>query len=143
MIHMIKQRIKEDELLLETPFLRRLHDQARQKGLEEGMALGCGRGLELGRELGRDLGQQHGLKQGIKQGRIEGELIARRKLILDALTVLFDPAASVYREVEKELTQVAELDELERLFATVIRAKTVADFQAALPSARHSTTKTD
>ena len=103
--------IEREELLMDTPFLRRLRQEALEKGLEEG----------------RD--------EGMRVGLAQGALLMRRQDILDALILRFDPAASIYRELEKMLADIDDEAELERLFAAAIRTANLADFQAALQPA--------
>ena len=108
---MIEKLIEHEDLLMDTPFLRRLRQEALEKGLEEG----------------RD--------EGMRVGLAQGALLMRRQDILDALILRFDPAASIYRELEKMLADIDDEAELERLFAAAIRAANLADFQAALQPA--------
>ena len=115
--------IEREELLMDTPFLRRLRKEALEKGLEEG------------REAGLEEGREAGLEAGVKLGIAQGAILMRRQDILDALILRFDPAASIYRELEKVLTTIESEAELERLFAAAIRATNLADFQAALQPA--------
>ena len=107
--------IEREELLMDTPFLRRLRKEALEKGLEEG--------------------REAGLEAGVKLGIAQGAILMRRQDILDALILRFDPAASIYRELEKMLSAIDDEAELEQLFAAAIRATNLADFQAALQPA--------
>jgi len=112
---MIEKLIANEGLLMDTPFLRRLRKEALEKGLEEG--------------------REAGLEAGVKLGLAQGAILMRRQDILDALILRFDPAASIYRELEKMLADIDDEAELERLFAAAIRAANLADFQAALQPA--------
>jgi len=96
---MLEKLIEREELLMDTPFLRRLRKEAHE------------------------------------EGRTQGALLMRRQDILDALILRFDPAASIYRELEKMLAAIESETELERLFAAAIRAANLADFQTALQPA--------
>ena len=105
---MVEKLIEDEELLLDTPYLRRLREKA------------------------------------LLEGREEGALLARREAILDALVWRFDPPVATYRGIEKVLDQIMESAEIERLFAAVIQAASLADFQAQLPTATAPhTTKVD
>lgn len=116
MTQMVEKLIEDEDLLLDTPFLRRLREKALLEGREEGR----------------------------EEGRKEGALSARREAILDALVWRFDPSVAVYREVEKVLDQVTQHAEIERIFAAVIKAETLADFRAQLSTdAAAHTSKTE
>jgi predicted transposase YdaD len=115
-ITMLEQLIEEEELLLDTPFLRRIRNQGREEGREEGLTAGLAKGREEGREEGEKI----------------GFVTALWRTILEALVLRFDPPASLYKQVEAELTKLTNEADLERLFAVVIRGETIAEFQAAL-----------
>ena len=106
MIAMVERLIDREELLLDTPFLRRIRAEARAEGRAEGRA----------------------------EARAEGALATRRRSILDVLVVRFDPRASVYQQIERQLETITDEAQLTQLLATVIRVESVADFQAALGS---------
>jgi predicted transposase YdaD len=104
MIAMVERLIDREELLLDTPFLRRLREEARQEARQEGH----------------------------QEGRQEGILVARRRSILDVLVVRFDPPVSVYQQIERRLDSIADEPLLAQLLAAAIRAESVADFQAVM-----------
>ena len=56
----------------------------------------------------------------------------RRESILDLLVLRFDPAASLFRSIEKLLAPIDDEAELERLFAAAVRAPSIIDFQKTL-----------
>jgi hypothetical protein len=101
---MVERLIDREELLLDTPFLRRLREEARQEARQEGH----------------------------QEGRQEGILVARRRSILDVLVVRFDPPVSVYQQIERRLDSIADEPLLAQLLAAAIRAESVADFQAVM-----------
>jgi predicted transposase YdaD len=105
---MVERLIDREELLLDTPFLRRLRQEGRQEGREEGR----------------------------QEGRQEGLLAARRRSILDVLVVRFDPPVSVYQQIERQLETITDETLLTQLLAAAIRAKSVADLQAAMGQER-------
>ena len=106
---MVERLIDREELLLDTPFLRRIRDAARAEGLMEGQTA----------------------------GRVEGALAARRHSILDILVVRFDPPVSVYQQVERHLETITDESQLAALLAAAIRAESVVEFQATLDRERH------
>jgi predicted transposase YdaD len=107
-IAMVERLIDREELLLDTPFLRRLRAEARAEGRVEGRA----------------------------EARAEGALATRRRSILDVLVVRFDPPASVYQRIERQLETIPDEADLTQLLAAAIRAESVADFQATLAQNR-------
>jgi predicted transposase YdaD len=107
-VAMVERLIDREELLLDTPFLRRLRQEGRQEGREEGR----------------------------QEGRQEGLLAARRRSILDVLVVRFDPPVSVYQQIERQLETITDETLLTQLLAAAIRAKSVADLQAAMGQER-------
>lgn len=76
--------------------------------------------------------RKEGRDEGMKLGIAQGAMLMRRQDILDALILRFDPAASIYRELENLLVAIDDEAELERHFAAAIRTANLADFQAAL-----------
>jgi predicted transposase YdaD len=127
-ITMLEELIDEEELLLDTPFLQRIRNQGREKGREEGREEGHTKGLTKGREEGHT----KGLAKGREEGEKIGFVTALWRTILEALVLRFDPPASLYKQVEAELTKLTNETDLQRLFAVVIRGETIAEFQAAL-----------
>lgn len=69
-------------------------------------------------------------KEGREEGREEGLRTVYQRNILGALTLRFDPPASVYRQIEERLSAVADESQLETIFAAAIQSETVDDFQA-------------
>src|SRR5712691_7233594 len=108
MIAMVERLIDREELLLDTPFLRRIRAESRIEGRAEGRA----------------------------EGLAEGALAARRRSILDVLVVRFDPPASVYQQVERQLETITDDAHLGQLLAAATRTESVADFQAAVDQER-------
>jgi predicted transposase YdaD len=106
MVAMVERLIDREELLLDTPFLRRIRAEGREEGREEGRT----------------------------EGRTEGALAARRRSILDVLVVRLDPPVSVYQQIERQLETITDEAPLAQLLAAAIRAESVADFQAAMHS---------
>ena len=105
---MVENLLERDELLLDTPFLRRLREEGQREGRQEG------------HEAGRQEGQTVGL------------LAARRRSILDVLVARLDPPASVYQQVERHLAQITDEESLTRLLVAIARAENVAAIQTAL-----------
>ena len=73
-------------------------------------------------------------KEGIEKGMEKGELKTRRRTILDALVLRFNPPVLFYRQVEEYLSGISDRVTLEKLFATVIQGQELSDFQSALGS---------
>jgi predicted transposase YdaD len=114
MITMVERLIDREELLMDTPFLRRIREEAHAEGQFQGRA--------------------EGRVQGRMEGRMEGALAAQRRSILDVLVVRFDPRASVYQQIERQLETITDEAHLTQLLAAAVRAESVADFQAAMSS---------
>src|SRR5712691_6639466 len=106
MIAMVERLIDREELLLDTPFLRRIRAEGREEGRAEARA----------------------------EARAEGALAARRRSILDVLVVRLDPPVSVYQQIERQLETITDEAQLAQFLAAAIRAESVADFQAAMHS---------
>jgi hypothetical protein len=127
-IAMVERLIDREELLLDTPFLRRIREKGRQEGRAEAQ--------QEARQEARQEGRAEGREEGRTIGRVEGALAARRRSILDVLVVRFDPPASVYQKIERQLETIADDTHLAQLLAAAIRAENVADFQAAMGQER-------
>jgi class 3 adenylate cyclase len=113
-VTMVERLIDREELLLDTPFLRRIREAGREEGHAEGL--------------------HAGLAEGHTVGRVEGALTARRRSILDVLVLRFDPPASVYQQIERHLETISAEAPLAQLLAAVTLVESVAGFQAALGS---------
>ena len=105
---MVERLIDREELLMDTPFLRRIRNEARAEAWTEAQA------------------------EGRAEGRAEGTLAARWRSILDVLVVRFDPRASVYQQIERQLNLITDEAHLAQLLAAAARAESLADFQAAM-----------
>ncbi|RKZ93175.1 MAG: hypothetical protein DRR19_01915 [Candidatus Parabeggiatoa sp. nov. 1] len=116
LVKMIERMIATDDLLLDTPFLRRLREEGREAGFEEG----------------REEGHKEGREEGRENGREEGELIARRRDLLDVLVLRFDPPFSFYQQTEQRLLDFSDDAQLKKLFTTAVQCEDVKAFQTAM-----------
>ena len=99
---MVERMIDREELLMDTPFLRRI----RTEGCAEARA----------------------------EAHAEGGLEARRRSILDVLIVRFDPPASVYQQVERQLETITDDAHLGQLLAAATRTESVAVVRYLTPA---------
>ena len=67
-----------------------------------------------------------------EEGREEGLLVARRRSIVDVLTLRFAPPAPVVQQVEQYVETLTDAAALERLLAAAARSASLAEFQAAM-----------
>jgi predicted transposase YdaD len=134
---MVEKLLEDEELLIDTPFLRRLR-QSREEGIEEGLE----KGLEKGREEGREEGIEEGLEKGLEKGREEGALQMLRRTILDTLQVRFSPPADQMETLTRALDQVGEEPPLRALFRAALQAEHLAAFQTALEEQRQQQQET-
>jgi hypothetical protein len=67
-----------------------------------------------------------------EQSREEGLLAARRRSIVDALTLRFALSAAVLQQVAQYVETLTDEAVIERLFAAAIRSASLAEFQAAV-----------
>jgi predicted transposase YdaD len=111
-VTMVEKLLEDDRLLLDTPYLRRIREAGREEG------------HEAGREAGRE--------EGREAGREEGILVARRRSIVDALTLRFAPSAAVLQQVVQYVETLTDEAAMERLFAAAIRSASLEEFQAAM-----------
>jgi predicted transposase YdaD len=74
-------------------------------------------------------------EQGREEGREEGLLAARRRSIVDALTLRFAPSAAVLQQVAQYVETLTDEAAIEQLFAAAIRSASLAEFQAAMTQA--------
>jgi len=76
-------------------------------------------------------------KEGIEVGRREGIVIGTaqtlRRMTLRALDWNFRPSATTYQTVEKRLNTLQEAEQLEALFAGVMRSANLDEFLTLLP----------
>ncbi len=109
---MVERLLDSDELLMDTPFLRRIRKE--------------------GREEGREKGKEEGRAEGREEGREEGVLTTRRQDILQILTLRF---GSPNDHLVTALKQVSNTARLEALFAAAIQSEDLNAFLAVLNSA--------
>lgn len=105
---MVERLLDNDDLLLDTPFLRRIREAGREEG------------REAGREAGRE----------------EGVLVTRRRDIVQALGLRFDLEPSVDEQIVESLESITDETLLETLFTAAIQSENLEAFQAALERAR-------
>lgn len=108
MVNMVERLLDNDDLLLDTPFLRRIREAGREEG------------REAGREAGRE----------------EGVLVTRRRDIVQALGLRFDLEPSVDEQIVESLESITDETLLETLFTAAIQSENLEAFQAALERAR-------
>jgi hypothetical protein len=127
-IKMIDKLIEKEELLTNTPFLRRIREEARIEALVEGRA----EGLAKGRAEGLAKGLIEGHAEGRAEGLTEGIQLSQRRDILNLLVWRFDPPASLYQQIEKVLMSVTDATVLEMLLKSAVQAPDLGAFQATL-----------
>jgi predicted transposase YdaD len=108
MIDMIERMIAKDNLLLDTPYIRKWREEGRDEGRKEG------------RDEGRD--------EGIK----EGSVIAHRRDLLDVLALRFEPALPLYQELEEGLSTVTNDKKLKTLLIAAVQSEDLAAFQSVM-----------
>jgi len=106
-LEMIETLVESDELLLDTPFLQRIREQASKKALEE----------------------------GIEKGIERGSILTLRKMTLDALVERFNPLSKVYLELQKRIATIDDEQTLHSLFIQMLHATSVEEFQQAVEQA--------
>jgi len=105
MIDMIERMIARDNLLLDTPYIRRWRDEGFQDGLEEG--------------------REEGFDKGLKKG----SLIARRRSLLEVLASRFEPPFPLYQEIEEDLSTITNERKLKTLLTTAIQSEDLTAFK--------------
>jgi flagellar biosynthesis/type III secretory pathway protein FliH len=113
----VEKMLEESEsLLLDTPYLRRMR--------------------EIGRELGRAEGQKEGREEGREEGRGEGLqiglLVGLRETILDGVVRRFDPSASLYRRLERDLEGIDDQERLRQLLFTLFEVDSMDAFMTQI-----------
>lgn len=71
----------------------------------------------------------------LRRIRAESRQQARRETILEVLTLRFDPAISIYRELENYIAKINDDMALEQLLAAAVKAETLVDFRETLRKA--------
>ncbi|MDM8563978.1 hypothetical protein QUF54_11560, partial [Candidatus Marithioploca araucensis] len=109
MIDMIERMIARDNLLLDTPYIRRWREEGFKDGLEEGF--------------------EDGLEKGLKKGRTEGSVSARHRDLLDVLMLRFEPSLPVYHEIEEGLSTITNERNLKTLLTTAVQSEDLTVFK--------------
>jgi predicted transposase YdaD len=105
MINMIERMIARDNLLLDTPYIRRW----REEGFKDG----------------RDEGFEDGLEKGLKKG----SLITRRRTLLEVLASRFEPSLPFYQEMEEQLSTLTNEKKLKTLLTTAVQSEDLTAFK--------------
>jgi hypothetical protein len=105
---MTEKLMEKEDIVFDSPYLRRIREEARNEGREKWRA----------------------------EGRVEGNILTLRETILDALALRLDPTLSTYRSVNKMLDTISDEQTLRSLFKQVLEVKTGAEFQQAVKQAK-------
>ena len=144
---MTEKLMEKEDIVFDSPYLRRIREEADkegfsrgieqgiERGIERGREEGIEQGIERGREEGIEQGIERGIERGIEKGREEGHIHTLRETILDALGLRLDPTLSTYRSVEKMLETISDEQTLRSLFRQVLEVKSGAAFQQAVEQA--------
>ncbi|RKZ44103.1 MAG: hypothetical protein DRR00_28760 [Candidatus Parabeggiatoa sp. nov. 3] len=101
MINMIESMIARDNLLLDTPYIRRW----RNEGFKEG----------------REDGRQEGFK--------EGAVMTRRRTLLEVLASRFELPLPVYQEIEERVSTLNNEKKLKTLLTTAVQSEDLTAFK--------------
>ena len=71
-------------------------------------------------------------EEGREEGREAGLVAARRRSIVEALTLRFMPPAAIVQQVAQHVETLTDEAALERLFTAAVRSVSLAEFQAAM-----------
>jgi len=113
MLNMLENLIEKDELLMDTPFLRRIRTKSREDGLKEG------------------------LEEGLEKGRQKGDLNRYHQDILKVLALRFEPPVPSRQHIEQLMTNITDDVELDKLLAAAVQSQSIADFQSIVERATH------
>ncbi len=102
MLNMLENLIETDELLIDTPFLRKIQTKSREEGL----------------------------KDGIEAGLKKGELNRYHQDILQILTLRFNPPVPRRQQLEQFITNITDRVELDKILAAAVQSQSIDDFQA-------------
>jgi predicted transposase YdaD len=101
----------EEDVLIDSPYLRRIREQGVMQGLEQGR------------------------EEGFERGMAQGHKVALRENILDALSERFNPPVKMYRAIEQAVGSLNDEKTLRSLFTTVLRVETVEEFRQVVEQA--------
>jgi predicted transposase YdaD len=106
MTHMVERLIEQmdEDLLLDTPFLRRIRQQSLEQGVKQGIEQGIERGVERG----------------------------LRDSILDVLVTRLEISVPAYRRIESQLAQIDDAQHLRQALRAAACAATVEAFESDL-----------
>jgi len=101
MIDMIESMIARDNLLLDTPYIRRWRDEGFKEGREDG--------------------RQEGFKEGV--------VMTRRRTLLEVLASRFEPPLPVYQEIEERVSTLNNEKKLKTLLTTAVQSEDLTAFK--------------
>jgi len=111
MVEQLAEAVSQD-LMMDTPFLRRVRERGRTEGRVKGQV----------------------------EGRVEGRVEELTEIILDVLATRLNLSVRVYRRLERQLSAITDeatdlavaLEQLRALLRTAIQANDVTEFERAL-----------
>ena len=98
---MIESMIARDNLLLDTPYIRRWRDEGFKEGREDG--------------------RQEGFKEGV--------VMTRRRTLLEVLASRFEPPLPVYQEIEERVSTLNNEKKLKTLLTTAVQSEDLTAFK--------------
>ena len=110
---MTEQILEKEDVVFDSPYLRRLRKQAEEEWHAKGR----------------------------EEGREEGHLLTLRETILDALVERFEPPVRHYLTIQQHLTTINDVQTLRSLFKLVLRATTLEAFAQGFEHATGMQTK--
>ena len=126
---MIEQLIDtaESEVILESPWLRRVRAEAEQAGRAAGE--------QIGRAAGEQIGRAEGEQIGLVKGESLGRLKTLRETILEVAVTRLEMSALVFRQLQLDIDMVDDEARLLTLLRTAIAARDVNELLAAVTPA--------
>ena len=107
---MTEQILEKEDVVFDSPYLRRIREEAQKEAQKEWLA----------------------------KGREEGHILTLRKDILEALSLRLDPPSSIYLAIGARLDTITDYQTLRSLFKHVIQAKNTTEFQQAMDEATNN-----
>ncbi len=129
---MIETLIESDEFIIDSPFLRRIRQEAATEAKKEAKKEAAKAAITAEKEVAKAtvkalrIERQEGQQEGLQKGFINASCLHTLKIF----AARFDPPVSTYLETERKLHLIKDQRVLDELFTAVLNIESAEEFTA-------------
>lgn len=109
-----------------------------EKGISQGIKMGMEMGIERGMEKGLKKGREEGLALGLEKGILQGNIMATRELLVEALEIRF---GEISKELKDKINSIEDKDLLKKLHKLTIMGHSLTEVLRELDDQSSTTTE--